>query len=833
MNTSMNPYTESSFSLGFYARYGLRSLWRGGQRTFLSLVCIAFGVMSLVAMLSLGTLFTTLINTDPRLVQGGDLAIYSRDQMMTTDQVAQLEATRHAGIFSAYTLLDGTQATLLLKPNETGHAYLLGSKAFGIDPAVYPLVGTFTLRSTNQSLAQVLTSADSAMLTRDVADQLNLKVGDSFTISSLSSVTTRFTVTAIADRTPDNTGNAVYFTHAGAARLGFSPLYVIALLTPQGTQAINLLTDSLHKAGLDVNIATGSATVEQSAAVNLFNFMFKGAGILGLIIGGIGVVNTLQVMLARRTLEIAILKTVGYRERDLLALFGVELLLLGVIGTIIGAIAAIGLSALLVGLLSQTASLLIYWRIDDGVLFGGIAAGMTTTLVFGIFAVIQASGVRPAVLLHVLPRRLTISSVLNTIGLFAVLTIVFTVLCTVVMGSILSGVEIVLISFAGLLGLGVLFGVVMFIVTRLPLPRLGLLTLARNSLKRQRFRAIYALIALFVGVFTIGFASMAISTARARFTNHAIGLTGDNLAIVGTQADQPAIVSALANANLAPSIISMQVQVQADFGGNMTPLLLDGRENAPADLTLSGSAWGSNTVNAAYVPDRLPLPTGTALRITMLDGTSNTLYVVGTYQTRSISLIDQSNTLIVDKITALKLGGNHTGLLIAVNIPVDQLSTLTDSLGKTLPLLTVIGLNDLNDAIQRNISNFFLLAIGVAGLALVAGAVLIANSVGLAMVERRREMGILKAVGYNSRAVLGTIMLEQGLLGILGGIMGMVAVAISITLINQSQSSAQLAFNIPQAIVMIGVSLLIALGSAGLVAWSPTHQRPLTVLRDE
>ena len=37
-------------TLGFALRYGLRSLRRSGQRTLLAMVCVAFGVMSLIAM---------------------------------------------------------------------------------------------------------------------------------------------------------------------------------------------------------------------------------------------------------------------------------------------------------------------------------------------------------------------------------------------------------------------------------------------------------------------------------------------------------------------------------------------------------------------------------------------------------------------------------------------------------------------------------------------------------------------------------------------------------------------------------------------------------------
>lgn len=77
-------------------------------------------------------------------------------------------------------------------------------------------------------------------------------------------------------------------------------------------------------------------------------------------------------------------------------------------------------------------------------------------------------------------------------------------------------------------------------------------------------------------------------------------------------------------------------------------------------------------------------------------------------------------------------------------------------------------------------------------MALVAGGVLIANSVGLAMLDRRREMGIFKAIGYTSARILTGMAIEYALLGLVAGIAGM-----------------------------------------GAVAWRPTHARPLDVLRQE
>jgi putative ABC transport system permease protein len=145
----------------------------------------------------------------------------------------------------------------------------------------------------------------------------------------------------------------------------------------------------------------------------------------------------------------------------------------------------------------------------------------------------------------------------------------------------------------------------------------------------------------------------------------------------------------------------------------------------------------------------------------------------------------------------------------------------------------VVSQADLNSVLLRELESIYAFIVSVAGLALVAGAVLIANSVGLAMLERRREMGIFKAIGYSSGRILAGIGLEYSLLGLLAGCAGMGAVALAFRLINHLRPNARLVLEPAQVPGMIVLATAIALTSALLVAWRPTHVRPLEVLRQE
>lgn len=64
--------------------------------------------------------------------------------------------------------------------------------------------------------------------------------------------------------------------------------------------------------------------------------------------------------------------------------------------------------------------------------------------------------------------------------------------------------------------------------------------------------------------------------------------------------------------------------------------------------------------------------------------------------------------------------------------------------------------------------------VGIAAISLIVGGVGIANTMFTSVLERRKEIGILKAVGARNSSILLLFMLEAGLLGFVGGIIGIV-----------------------------------------------------------
>src|SRR5437762_12506904 len=102
----------------------------------------------------------------------------------------------------------------------------------------------------------------------------------------------------------------------------------------------------------------------------------------------------MQVLLSRRKIEIAMLKTTGYRRTDLYLLFGMEAGLLGLVGGVIGAAAATGVSYI-VRALVQNIGITVPFVLNPWTVAGGVAIGFATALIFGLLPIVQAANIRP------------------------------------------------------------------------------------------------------------------------------------------------------------------------------------------------------------------------------------------------------------------------------------------------------------------------------------------------------------------------------------------------------------------------------------------------------
>jgi ABC-type antimicrobial peptide transport system permease subunit len=150
-----------------------------------------------------------------------------------------------------------------------------------------------------------------------------------------------------------------------------------------------------------------------------------------------------------------------------------------------------------------------------------------------------------------------------------------------------------------------------------------------------------------------------------------------------------------------------------------------------------------------------------------------------------------------------------------------------------VPGIQTYSLGDILAQVGDVVGKLTTLLVTLASLAMLAGFITIANAVALAMLERRREVGILKAVGHTSRSVLGEVVLEIGGIGFIAGLLGMALVATVVPVLGPNLFG--FSFGTPAAIVALVVAAMTVacMVIAVLVAWKATRARPIEVLRYE
>jgi len=863
-------------TVSFYLKYALRSLRRDAQRSLFATFCVAVGVGAVVATQSLGLVVTETMSENVKAIVGGDIVLTPRLAPYSEEALAVFARLKDEGKIEDYTVTieAGNDE---IKKREADYSQMYIPRRWFVDPQTYPLYGQ--LKASHPKgvpVAQLLVDPYDVLVSDNVYDVLDLALGDEVVFFA-SRVTQPFTVKGvvpayvIGDMDARLSGFVILRYERAAEMLdplkrwGTNKVYVKTASDEQA-QAVLPQVREIAPFTQVITAAERAQDLEKEArSVRRLSLM---AGLLSLLIGGVGVANTTLVMAGRHLREMAILKSLGLKGRQVVGLFLAQSGMLGLLGSLAGVLLGLAAGYGVKGLAEGFLGLGLGWRVYPLPVLSGLLVGLVTTAVFGFLPALAVSRVRPALVLRQEEGALPRLGRLSTGLVIFLLAGAMGLLAGLLLGDLPLGLALAYGTLAALALLTSLLWALVRLMVRLPnLGRVNL-KLALRGLTRQRGRTATTLLALSVGIFVVGLITVVADNVKALVQVEQTQKQRYNVMVAvprggGAAGVQEAIEAAPGFQRISPPrrMVAMQLTaingdadhlekrlqaaLEGDFyvfsftssinGWRLAEDLPEGEIREGRNLTAADEGKDVVLVSGR-VAKALEIGVGDVLNI-KINETPLDLTVIGVQELSSFGLAVQ-DWLITSDRTLARVARPTESSAFSARFPVQfaegEVETAVRQLRRQLPGVIVLNISTLiGDAFSRVINQYALFPIALAALSLFAGAAIIANSVGLAVLERRREMGIMKAVGARSRRVLWLMLLENGLVGLVGGGIG-IGLAVAGTL-----ALSRLAFRQPARLNwltiagLLALTVAISLGATLVSGWGAVREKPLVALRYE
>ena len=195
--------------------------------------------------------------------------------------------------------------------------------------------------------------------------------------------------------------NAVYIPFRTAQKIAPAKGYLLIIIRGRSGQVQEALTQSEEilrrrravKFGDPNNfdIKTADKFIEQFDSITaMVGLIAIAISSLGLLVGGIGVMNIMLVSVTERTKEIGVRKAIGARRRDIVRQFLFEAMMLTFLGGVLGVLLAVGASQLLMLLIPSLPASIPTWAVVTG-----LSVSIGVGLIFGVWPARKASRLDP------------------------------------------------------------------------------------------------------------------------------------------------------------------------------------------------------------------------------------------------------------------------------------------------------------------------------------------------------------------------------------------------------------------------------------------------------
>jgi len=229
-----------------------------------------------------------------------------------------------------------------------------------------------------------------------------VKIGDTLRISGAD-----FTVVGIVDKIGSRQDDTqVYIPKEASDEIyhdpGYALMYVITKtgFLPGGV-ADNIMgamrKDRDQKKGEeDFSVTTFEQLAETSLSViSTVQTVIIGIAAISLIVGGIGIMNTMYTSVLERTHEIGVMKAIGAKNSDIMMIFLLESGILGLVGGLIGVGLGMGVGMLVSAIISQSLPMFLV-SFPPWLTIGSLAFSFIVGSLSGALPALQAARMKPA-----------------------------------------------------------------------------------------------------------------------------------------------------------------------------------------------------------------------------------------------------------------------------------------------------------------------------------------------------------------------------------------------------------------------------------------------------
>lgn len=583
--------------------------------------------------------------------------------------------------------------------------------------------------------------------------------------------------------------------------------------------------------GDDAADEAASDLLEAISFLTTFLLIFAG---ISLVVGAFLIVNTFSILVAQRSRELALLRALGASKRQVLGSVQLEALVLGLLGATLGlglgVLLAIGLRAVFAqfGLDLSGQSLVFAPR----TFLAAYAIGVLVTMAAALLPAVRTTRIAPVQALRddiVLPessiqRRLQVGVVLVVAGLV----------------SLFAGLgDIVDVPHGGwFIGAGVL-AILLGVASASPVISRPFLGLARavfarlfgsvgnlagqNSLRNPR-RTTATASALMIGLTLACTMAIVGDSAKASVDKSVEdNFVGDyvvNNVVAGSFSAQ------VADRMRAVDGVDQVVRERYTFGE------VDGEPEGVAGIDPEGASFlelktvagdladlrdGTVLIQESYAEDE-GLDVGDEVAIDLL-GDTRRWEVVGVFEDNPVVFASVLTT--IDTLLDSNVQDKDNLLIIDVADDSPGVGERLEEAIADIPIVTVKDQAEFAEEQRAPIDQFVLLIFALLALALLIAVLGIVNTLALSVIERTREVGLLRAIGLSRRQLRWMITLESVVISVLGAVLGVVlGVFFGVVLMYALRDEGLEVISVPvdQLAVFLALSVVIGVLAAVLPA---------------